>query len=79
MKPELITLSSLIILGIVVGVISNFLGSNLLSLGLAILTIILVGSVFSKVYKQKFNWVMSNGGWIYIFIWFITWIILYNL
>ena len=29
--------------------------------------------------NQKMKWFMTNGGWVYIFIWFVTWILFYNL
>jgi hypothetical protein len=28
--------------------------------------------------NQPMKWFFSNGGWVYFFVWFITWIIFYN-
>lgn len=29
--------------------------------------------------KKEMNWVLANGGIIYIFLWFVSWILFYNL
>ena len=29
--------------------------------------------------KRDYKWYFSNGGWIYFFVWFIVWIVFYNL
>jgi len=79
MKTETISLILLTGLGIVMGYIGFLVNSNWLSLGLMIIVLIVTGSLVNKIYKKNFKWVLSNGGWVYIFLWFITWIILYNL
>jgi hypothetical protein len=73
------------IVGIVVGYFSFWVTSsfetNLLQPFIAILILFLMAEILRIGLKinKKFKWFLSNGGWVYLFVWFITWIIFYNL
>ncbi len=73
------------ILGIVFGYVSFLINralvSSLIPFVLAIVVLYAFATVLRKVLKinEKMKWFMSNGGWVYIFLWFVTWIIFYNL
>ena len=70
--------------GIIVGIISyypyTYLNSSLIPLVLAVTVLIGMFYALKKIMKsnEKISWFMSNGGWLYIFIWFIIWTIMYN-
>jgi hypothetical protein len=70
-----------VLAGIVIGYVSYMLNDHFMSIGLAIVSFVLVAGLVKKVFKvdEKFKWFWSNGGWLYLFIWFITWVIFYNL
>jgi len=70
-----------LIAGIIIGYLSFLVGNNYLAALLAIIVLIVIEEILRRGFKieEKFGWFMSNGGWIYIFIWFIVWIIFYNL
>jgi len=83
MKIETKSLIVYVLIGIIVGYISSLaritygdLG-NYLSLLLAIIFFFITAIMLRKILKkdEKFKWFWSNGGWVYIFIWFISWII----
>jgi hypothetical protein len=81
MKIENKTTLAFTILGIIIGYVSYLLRNNYLSLAIAVVFLYLGAEIFKRFFKinEKFKWFWSNGGWIYIFIWFIVWIIFYNL
>jgi len=81
MKTENKTTLAFTILGIIIGYVSYLLNNSYLALTAAFVFLYIGTEVFKKVFKinEKFRWFWSNGGWIYIFIWFIVWIIFYNL
>ena len=70
-----------VIAGIIIGYISFLLNDQFLALGLVVLVLFLITEILKRVLKldTKFSWFWSHGGWIYLFVWFITWVILYNL
>lgn len=80
MKIENKSTIAYVILGIILGYISFLLKNNLTSLGLMLVVLYVSPFVLNKILKinEKIKWYLSNGGWIYIFIWFITWTIFYN-
>lgn len=80
MKPESKSFLVFTIAGIIAGVISFYLKNNLFSLLFAIIALVAIAEGLKKVLKsnEKFKWFLTNGGLIYIFIWFITWIILFT-
>jgi hypothetical protein len=81
MKIESKSTIAFTLLGIVIGYVSFLLRNNYASLALAVVFLYLGSEIFKRVLKinEKFKWFLSNGGWIYLFIWFIVWIIFYNL
>ncbi|NIM47433.1 MAG: hypothetical protein GTN40_04740 [Candidatus Aenigmarchaeota archaeon] len=75
-----------IIIGIIVGYLSQ-LGrdlygeqGNYIAVSLALIFLVITAELNKKAFniKEKFKWFMSNGGWIYLLVWFITWIIFFN-
>ena len=81
MKIENKTTVAFTILGIIIGYASYFLMNNYLSLALAVIFLYIGSQIFKVIFKinEKFKWFWSNGGWLYLFVWFIVWIIFYNL
>ena len=81
MKNESKTMITYIIAGIIVGMISFYINNNFAVLGFAILVMVALSQVLKKVLKsdEKFKWFFSNGGWVYLFIWFIVWTLMLNL
>jgi len=86
MKVETKIMIVYIIVGIIVGYLSN-LGRNLygetgnyIAISLALIFLVIITEVNKKIFKldKDFKWFLSNGGWIYLFVWFITWIIFFN-
>lgn len=70
-----------VIAGILIGYISFLINDHFLALGLAVVVLFLIAEILKRILKldTKFSWFWSHGGWIYLFIWFITWVIFYNL
>jgi len=72
-------------LGVIVGYVSfwmtNSFETNLYQLVLAIVVLYVFTEILKRALKMKkeFKWFWSNGGWIYLFVWFITWVIFYNI
>jgi hypothetical protein len=81
MKTENKTTLAFTILGILIGYVSYLSRNNYLALMLAAVFLYVGYELFKRIFKinEKFRWFWSNGGWIYIFVWFIVWIIFYNL
>lgn len=80
MEKDKISLFVYVIFGIVFGAISFYLQSSLYGLVLMIVGLFAIYAVLKKALKsnEKMKWFITNGGWIYIFVWFISWTILYN-
>lgn len=70
-----------VVMGILVGYVSYLLNDEFMSLGLAVASFVIIAGLIKKMFKvdEKFKWFWSNGGWLYLFIWFITWVLFYNL
>jgi len=81
MKNKLKSTLVYVIIGVIIGYISFLINNEFLALGLAVVVLFLIAEVLKRVLKldTKFKWFWSHGGWIYLFIWFITWVIFYNL
>lgn len=81
MKNEIKSTVAYTVAGIVVGVASWYVRINLLALVIAVAVLFGMYLLLQNLLglKAKMKWFMSNGGWIYIFVWFITWTILVNL
>lgn len=69
------------IAAIALGYVSFLLNSEFLAFGLMIIFLVLTAGLLKKVFKIEggFKWFLSHGGWLYLFIWFITWVIFFNL
>jgi len=68
------------VVGIFAGLVSFFLKDRLTVL----ISIIVVEAILVKVLekylgKENAKWWISNGIWIYVFVWFISWSVFYNL
>lgn len=74
-----------VIVGIIAGYLSFFitqeLQNNLFQPFLALFLLFITAEFMKMGFKinKKFKWFVSNGGWAYIFIWFVTWVVFYNL
>ena len=75
-----------IIIGIIIGYFSqmsrDIYGETgvYIALSAALIFLVITAEVNKKVFKinKEFKWFWSNGGWIYLVVWFITWIIFFN-
>jgi len=81
MKTETKSTIIYVVSGIILGYISFLVKDNYIALVLAVAFLFIMAEILKRALKinEKFKWFLSNGGWVYIFIWFITWIIFYNL
>ncbi|MDD5416548.1 MAG: hypothetical protein PHU12_01075 [Candidatus Aenigmarchaeota archaeon] len=80
MKNENKVMFGYILYGILVGAASYYMKNVIASL-LTMLMILYIGKfTLGKIFKitEKFKWFLTNGGWMYIFVWFIVWTILIN-
>ena len=70
-----------VVAGVVLGYVSFMLNDHLISLAIAIAFLVVIAGVMKKLLKidEGFKWFLSHGGWLYLFIWFITWVIFFNL
>jgi hypothetical protein len=68
-------------LGAIVGYLGYTLMNNYFAVTLALAVLFISMKVFEIIFKKKENykWFMSNGGWIYIFVWLVIWIVFYNM
>ena len=67
------------VMGIIAGYASMFFEA-LYSAGLAILILVITGYMTEFILKKKgIKWWMSNGGVLYILVWLVTWVFLFNL
>jgi hypothetical protein len=86
MKVESKISAVFIIVGIIVGYLSQFSrnlygeSGNYIAISLAIIFLVITTEVNKKLFKMEknFNWFLSNGGWLYIFVWLISWIVFFN-
>ena len=80
MQNEKKSIITYLIFGALAGIVSYYLNNSLMSLGVAVVVLVGLHYVLNKIMKskEKFQWFMSNGGWLYIFVWFIIWTIMYN-
>ena len=70
-----------IIAGIIAGYASFLVDNSFISVGIAIAGMVLVAGALKSALKieEKFKWFLSNGGWMYFFIWYIAWVMFYTL
>jgi len=68
------------LMGIVAGYVSVFFSEAVYSFGVAVVILVVTGYAVGFVLKKKgIKWWMTNGGVIYILVWIIMWIFLFNL
>ena len=66
--------------GIVAGYVSYVLANNLYALGAAIVILLVTGYATEFALKKKgMKWWMSNGAVLYILVWLVSWIFLFNM
>ena len=70
-----------VIMGYVSFLITNSLETNLLQPFIAILAMVFTSEIMKYTLKIKkdFKWFLSSGGWLYYFVWFVTWVVFFNL
>ncbi|NIO23293.1 MAG: hypothetical protein GTN38_04685 [Candidatus Aenigmarchaeota archaeon] len=67
------------ILGIVAGYISIWLADVLFAVVAAIVILIVTGYATEFALKKKgIKWWMTNGGVLYILVWIVSWVYLFN-
>ena len=79
MKKEIKGLVVYFIGGIIAGTISFFSGRRLYALIGMIAVFIALTGMLNKLGKEKPDFWIKSGGFIYFFLWVISWTILYNL
>ena len=82
MKEENSVFAFYLILGIMLGYASFLLKSNLFAAALALAGFFVGAFVLESFFveqKRGYKWYFTNGGWMYFFVWFIVWVVFYNL
>ncbi len=87
MKVETKVMLTFLVVGVIAGIASWAVGTAIpdnrgpfAALAIAIFVLVGLPQILKKPFgvNQKFKWWLTNGGWAYIFVWFIVWIIFYN-
>jgi hypothetical protein len=66
--------------GIIAGCVSYMLANNLYALGAMLIILFVTGYATEFALKKKgVKWWLSNGAVLYIFVWLISWIFLFNM
>ncbi|MFH1425031.1 MAG: hypothetical protein ABIG20_05200 [archaeon] len=88
---ELKTMLIHIVMGIIIGYVSNMLTSNIVILFMMIVVLFATGQAVQKAFslkpetsasgEKKYDrkWWLSNGAYPYIVFWIFIWILFYNL
>ena len=82
MKEENSVLVLYIILAFILGYASFFINNNVYATVLAAAGFFVGAFVLENFFvdeKKGYKWYFTNGGWIYFFVWFIVWVVFYNL
>jgi len=81
MKIENKVFAGYSILGVIAGIATYMLFDFSESIITAIIGLYIIAILMKKILnsEEKVMWFFKNGGYIYIFIWFATWILMYNL
>jgi transcriptional regulator of nitric oxide reductase len=82
LKETRISLGIHTIAGIAAGYVSQVLAatSKLYSIGAMLIILFAVGYFTELVLKKKgIKWWMSNGGLLYILVWLVSWIFIFNM
>lgn len=68
------------IMGMIAGYFSVFTGRTLYSIGLGVAVLIITGYATEFIVKKKgIKWWMTNGGILYILVWVVIWIYVFNM
>ena len=68
------------IAGIAAGYVSYALANNIFAIGAMLLILFVVGYATAFVLKKKgVKWWMMNGALLYILVWLVSWIFLFNM
>jgi hypothetical protein len=86
MKVETKLMIVYVLVGIVAGYLSQFArniygeSGNYIAVSFAIIFLVVSAEISKKLFKidKQFKWFLSNGGWLYIFVWLISWIVFFN-
>ncbi|MCD6367707.1 MAG: hypothetical protein J7L45_01335 [Candidatus Aenigmarchaeota archaeon] len=79
MKPENVSFTIFVILGILMGFVSVLINSGKIAFLVAFFVMLIVGKILEKVYNEKPSWWLKNGGILYFLLWLVFWIFSYNL
>jgi len=80
MKKERISLIAFSLAGILAGYISFVSETQTMAVVSMMAGLIVISQVLKYfIKKEEMKWYMTNGGWVYVFVWFVAWTILYNL
>jgi hypothetical protein len=86
MKVETKMMIVYIVAGILAGYLSQYArimyaeSGNYIAICLAAIFLVVTTEVNKKLFKicKDFSWFLSNGGWMFLFVWFISWIVFFN-
>jgi len=80
LKASKVSLGAHTIAGIAAGYVSYLLANNLYALGAMLIILFITGYATEFALKKKgVKWWMSNGGIMYILVWVVSWIFLFNM
>jgi hypothetical protein len=66
--------------GIAAGYVSYILASNLYAIGTMIVILLITGYATELTLKKKgIKWWLSNGALLYILVWLVSWLFLFNM
>ncbi len=65
--------------GALAGYLSFLSGNILFAVLIAFAGLLLIKSGAQKVFRKDAKWILTNGGILYIFFWFVFWILFFNL
>ena len=81
LKDQRISIAMHSLLGVIVGYGSLYLSRGIYALGFAVIILLVLGPVVKRTIgkdKDK-NWWLGNGAIVYLLIWFVSWVLLFNL
>lgn len=84
LRPQRICVTVHTIAAIIMGFLSPIIASayrSLYAVILGIVVLFIAGFIAEKIIKEKKGvmWWFGNGGFIYLLVWVVVWILLYNL
>ena len=81
LNKDILVMVANFLVGIIVGYASFSLNNNMYSVGLMFIVGIMMKFVSEKILGEKkdFGWWILNGGLVYIFTWFVSFVLFFNL